>query len=145
MVSVSFLQAEVAPLGSIRGWEDFLKEGDAYLSTAFGAHAKKRRIFTPEILYNIIAMAIEKFSMAALMYHGALPYNHTMADLVQSLDEVFGKSLGDIGKALLNFDKYQEICDIDAFKIVPPDSEDIPWMLDVAREMQLLVKEKLVG
>lgn len=32
------------------------------------------RAFTPEIICNLIAMAIEKFVMAVLMRHGALPY-----------------------------------------------------------------------
>ena len=100
---------------SIEGWEDFLHEGEAYLKTAGGAQAKGRQAFTPEILYNIIAMAIEKFVMAALMKYGALPYNHTMGDLVEAMEETFPGALGEIKDKLLALDRYQEICDVDAF------------------------------
>ncbi|MCI5211179.1 MAG: hypothetical protein D3910_20885, partial [Candidatus Electrothrix sp. ATG2] len=64
-------------LEPIRGWEEFLRDGEGYLRTATAAYTKKNGIFTSEILYNLIAMAIEKFIMAALMRHGAMPYNHT--------------------------------------------------------------------
>ena len=122
----------------IEGWEEFLHEGEAYLKTAAGAHDKKRKVFTPEILYNIIAMAIEKFVMAALMKHGALPYNHTMGDLVEATEETFPGALGEIKEKILALDRYQEICDVDAFMIRPPKVEEIDGMLDIALQMQNL-------
>ncbi len=124
---------------SIEGWEDFLHEGEAYLKTAHGAHAKNRKVFTPEILYNIIAMAIEKFVMAALMKYGALPYNHTMGDLVEAMEETFPGALGDIKEQLLALDRYQEICDVDAFMIRPPRGDEIAGMLEIGAAVQVLV------
>jgi len=123
---------------SIEGWEEFLHEGEAYLRTAVGAHDKKRAVFTPEILYNIIAMAIEKLVMAALMKQGALPYNHTMGDLVEAMEETFPGALGEIKEKILALDRYQEICDVDAFMIRPPKVEEIDGMLDIALQMQNL-------
>lgn len=75
--------SEIKPVVAITGWQDFLVEGDAYLKTGNGAYAKRRTVFTPEIIYNIIAMGIEKLVMATLMKVGELPYNHTMYDLVK--------------------------------------------------------------
>ena len=124
---------------SIEGWEEFLHEGEAYLKTAAGAHDKKRKVFTPEILYNIIAMAIEKFVMAALMTHGALPYNHTMGDLVGAMEETFPRALGEIKERILSLDRYQEICDVDTFMIRPPKLEEIDGMLEIALQLQNLV------
>jgi len=124
----------------IEGWEDFLNEGEAYLKTASGAHARRREVFTPEILYNIIAMAIEKFVMAALMKHGALPYNHTMGDLVAAMEETFPGALQENRQQLLDLDRYQEICDVDAFKISPPDAEEINGMLEIARHLRQLAR-----
>jgi hypothetical protein len=128
----------------ITGWEEFLAEGDAYLKTGMGAHAKGRTVagatvFTPEILYNIIAMSIEKLVMATLMKRGALPYNHTMYDLVEAMDDVFPDSLAGIREGLLDLDRYQEICDIDHYNIVPPDSKEIPGMLNLAVQLQNVV------
>ncbi len=121
---------------SIDGWEDFLDEGRGYLQTAQGAYSKNRVVFTPEILYNIIAMAIEKFVMAALMERGALPYNHTMGDLVEAMEAAFPEKIQGLKKSLLAMDSYQEICDVDHFNIVPPEREEISWMLVLGEDMK---------
>ncbi len=128
---------------AIEGWQDFLHEGEAYLRTAACAWKKEKKAFTPEILYNITCMAIEKFVMAALMRHGALPYNHTMGDLVEAMEETFPGCLSIIKDDLLALDSYQEICDVDAFCIRPPEAGAIPGMLDLAARIQALACERI--
>ncbi|MCI5196112.1 MAG: hypothetical protein D3919_07755 [Candidatus Electrothrix sp. AW5] len=128
----------------VRGWEEFLRDGEGFLRTATAAYTKKNRIFTSEILYNLIAMAIEKFIMAALMRHGAMPYNHTMQDLVAAMEDTFPGKMTKLGEGLLELDKYQDICDLDGFKIIPPESEKIPGMLALADQMHTLVTEELI-
>ena len=123
---------------SIQGWEEYLHDGDAFLQTGLAAHEKRKKAFTPEILYNIVAMAIEKHVMAALMHKGELPYNHTMVDLVAAMEEVFPGAIVEIKDGLLELDRYQEICDVDAFNITPPSVEEIPGMLNLAVNMQSL-------
>jgi len=137
--STYFSVSDIKAAQPISGWEEFLAEGEAYLKTASGAHRKAKKVFTAEILYNIIAMAIEKFVMAALMKHGALPYNHTMKDLVEAMDETFPKVLSKIKGELLTMDSYQEICDLDGFKITPPEMDKIPLMLELSQEMHTIV------
>lgn len=121
---------------SILGWEEYLHDGDSFLRTALAAYQKGKKAFTPEILYNIVAMAIEKLVMAALMHKGALPYNHTMGDLVAAMDEVFPEAITEIKVGLLDLDRYQEICDVDTFNIIPPTVEELPKMLALAVKMQ---------
>lgn len=135
------LQTLTAPisLASIRGWQDFLEEGQGFLTTAVRAHAKRSKVFSPDILYNLVAMAIEKFAMAALMRNGVLPYNHTMADLVESLEETFPGQIESIKTGLLALDSHQEICDPDDFTISPPSMEEIPDMLKLADDFHNLV------
>ena len=127
----------------IEGWEDFLRDGEAFLRTGTGAYTRKKKAFTPEILYNIIAMAIEKFVMAALMKHGALPYNHTLGDLVEAMEETFPGCLDDLKEELLALDRYQEICDIGTFKIRPPTIAEIPAMLELTTRLQALVHKQI--
>ncbi len=129
----------------IKGWEDFFREGEDYLKAAKGAFLRHKESFTPEILFNIIAMAIEKFIMAALMRHGALPYNHTMTDLVEAMEEVFPDGVKSFRQGLLDLDKFQEICDVDAFRITPPALEEIPEMLELAHGLRNLAYSKIVG
>jgi len=128
-------------LEPIKGWEEFLTEGEQYLKTAKAAYTKQKKNFTPEILYNLIAMAIEKFVMAALMQQGTMPYNHTMADLVEAMENTFPGKIEKLRQGLLEMDKYQEICDLDGFKIAAPEMEKIPDMLGIADELYNLVRE----
>jgi hypothetical protein len=134
---------DLIPLTSLQGWQDYFRHGQSYLQTADRAYRREIRAFTSEILYNIIAMAIEKFVMAALMQRGKLPYNHTLADLVEAMEQVFPGKLAEIGEGLLHLDQYQEICDLDGFKISPPKMEEISTMLDLAEKLRQLVHEEL--
>lgn len=133
MVGFADIKAEPE---AILGWEEYLSDGDAFLRTGLAAHEKQKTAFTPEILYNIVAMAIEKHVMAALMYKGELPYNHTIGDLVAAMDEVFPEAIAEIKDGLLELDRYQEICDVDTFTIVPPTVEELPEMLSLAGKMR---------
>jgi hypothetical protein len=133
----------LATLRPIRGWEEFLEDGNGYLHTAAGAYFNGNKTFTPDILYNLVAMAIEKFVMAALMRHGTMPYNHTMADLVEAMDETFPGAIDYIREGLIKLDTYQDICDPYDFTITSPAREEIPEMLGLAKKLQQLVDNEL--
>lgn len=133
----------IKPTQPISGWQDFLSDGQRLLHTASAAHEKARKSFTAGILYNVIAMAIEKFVMAALMCHGAMPYNHTMKDLVESMDETFPNTINSLKEGLLKMDEYQDICDLDGFIITPPEMQEIPDMLRMAQDLEGLVASEL--
>lgn len=140
----NFSLSDLKKAQPIQGWEDFWSEGKAFLKTASAAYAQQKKAFTTVILYNIIAMAIEKFVMTVLMCEGKLPNNHTMKDLVDAMDEVFPDSMAGIREGLLNLDQYQEICDVDTFNITGPAMEEIPLMLDLASRLQALVEKQLL-
>lgn len=120
----------------IKGWQEFLKEGNQFLATANNAYMQRRRAFTTEILYNLVAMAVEKLIMALLMKSGKLPYNHTMHDLVESVDEFLPGEMAGLGEALKAWDGFQDICDIESYSITPPTMEQIGGMLKLALEVQ---------
>ena len=109
------------------------------MRTATSAYYNGNKTFTPDILYNLVAMAIEKFVMAALMRNGTMPYNHTMADLVEAIEETFPHAIDDIREGLLKLDSYQDICDPYDFTIVTPAMEEIPVMLGLAKRLQQLM------
>ena len=139
---VSFSDIKSEP---IAGWQDFLQEGNQFLSTAQNAYSKGKQAFTAEVLYNLVAMAIEKFVMAALMRYGTMPYNHTMADLVGAMEETFPGAVEDMKDELLKLDSYPEICDLDGFSITPPGMDKIPAMLDLAGKVKLLVTDRIIN
>lgn len=121
---------------SIKGWEEYLKEGKQFLKAASNGFDTRKEVFTAEILYNMIAMSIEKFIMGALMASGNLPYNHTMYDLVEAMESHLPGALEGIKAKLLALDAFQDICDLENYKIAPPMMEEIPAILDLAHELQ---------
>ncbi|MEA3546395.1 MAG: hypothetical protein U9R66_01935 [Thermodesulfobacteriota bacterium] len=123
---------------SIKGWEEYLREGGQYLATAENGFAKRQNVFTTEILYNLIAMAIEKLVMGILMQSGNLPYNHTMKDLVEAMDEFLPGRLDGLRDRLIALDAYQDICDLESYSIKPPAMAEIPAMLSLARELRAI-------
>jgi len=137
---VGFNDIRIEP---IQGWQDFLAEGEDFLAASLNAYSKQSTKFTPDILYNITCMAIEKFIMAALMKHGALPYNHTMADLVEAMETTFGNEIARLKDGLLELDRYQEICDVETFMVRPVRLEDIPAMLELAKEVRSLTSQQI--
>lgn len=138
------IQAGVRQARAIGGWEEFREEGRAFLRTAAAAHDKGKRAFTPEILYNIVAMAIEKMVMAVLMRQGAMPYNHTMRDLVEAMEQHLPDAMTpELRNGLLALDHFQDICALDSFTVVAPRQEEIPAMLALAQSLEVLVNETI--
>ena len=135
----NFLLSDLKKTQAISGWQDFRAEGNAFLKTASAAYAQHKKAFTALILYNIIAMAIEKFVMAALMCQGTLPANHTMEYLVAAMDGTFPGTMAGIREGLLALDQYQEICAVETFKISGPAMAEIAVMLELAGRLQELV------
>ncbi|OGQ86218.1 MAG: hypothetical protein A2512_07535 [Deltaproteobacteria bacterium RIFOXYD12_FULL_56_24] len=120
----------------INGWDEFLREGNQFLSTANNAYVRRKEAFTTAILYNLVAMAIEKLIMALLMKSGKLPYNHTMHDLVEAIDEFLPGELAGLGEELKSLDGFQDICEIESYSISHPTMEQIGGMLTLALEVQ---------
>lgn len=129
----------------IKGWEEFLREGNQFLATANNAYTQRKESFTTAILYNLVAMAIEKLIMALLMKSGKLPYNHTMHDLVAAIDEFLPGELAGLGERLKGLDEYQDICDIESYSISPPTMEQIGDMLTLALEVQSQVSNSFAA
>ena len=123
----------------IKGWEEYLREGKQFLATANNAYTQRKEPFTTPILYNLVAMAIEKLIMALLMKNGKLPYNHTMHDLVEAIDEFLPGELEGLGAELKAWDGFQDICDIESYSITPPTMGQIGGMLTLALEVQTRV------
>ncbi|MEW6595743.1 MAG: hypothetical protein AB1413_12845 [Thermodesulfobacteriota bacterium] len=125
-------------LVQLEDWRQFNKEGNDYLKTALGAATKRREVFTAEVLYNLAAMAIEKHIMALLMFHGDLADNHTMRDLILSLERHLSLDPG-LRERLLFIDAFQEICDQESYCHTPPNETDLAQILHTAEEVQAFV------
>jgi len=129
-------------LVQIEDWREYISDGGKFLHTAVNAAEKRPEVFTPEILYNLTAMAIEKFCMGYLMYHGDLADNHTMADLAEAVERHAGPQ-PELTKKLLFLDSFQEICDLSTYKRRPPNKEEIVQILAIGQEVNNFVFSKI--
>ena len=127
--------ADIRPQ-AIEDWGQYRLEGEQFLNLAENAFIKKKATFTTAILYNLIAMAIEKLVMAALMEIGRLPYNHTMHDLVAALEEWLPETIRGMEESVRALDSYQEICDPYHCTIKVPTLTEIETMLALARRLE---------
>lgn len=125
-------------LGGLEDWRKYLKEGGQFLDAAQAAVAKGRVVFTPEILYNMVGMAIEKFIMAYLMRNGDMADNHTMRDLVDALERHAGPQPA-LAEKLYFLDTFQEICDMDTYNRHAPNQEDIGVILAIGQDVREFV------
>lgn len=128
-------------LPSLSGWKPFLDEAEAFNRIAVKGPGRPA-VFTPEILYNIIAMAIEKYVMAYLIHARNLPDNHTMADLVDGLRRV-GNLDDDLAEELLFIDSFQEICSVDNYNRTVPTDAEIRRMIGTCNRIREVVLSRL--
>ena len=127
--------ADIRPQ-AIDDWEQYRLEGHQYLNLAQSAFVNKNKAFTAEIIYNLMAMGIEKLVMASLMEIGRLPYNHTMHDLVAALEQWLPEAIRDLEEQVRDLDRYQDMCDPYNCTIRVPNRSEIKTMLGLARQLE---------
>jgi hypothetical protein len=118
----------------IDNWQEYRRDGEQFLHTALMARKKNKKHFTPEILYNLTGMAIEKLIMAYLMKNGDLAENHTMGDLLAALERHTG-SQPNLAEKFRYLDSFQEICDLEAYSVKIPTQEDTDTILAIGKEI----------
>lgn len=129
-------------LVQIDNWRDYQRDGEQFLRTAVQAHAKGRRAFSTDTLYNLTCMAIEKYIMAFLMKNGDLAENHTIGDLLYALDRHCG-DLGDLAEELRFLDTFQEICDLENYTVRIPSQDDINRILTIGESVKNFLEPHL--
>lgn len=122
----------------ITDWHKYLGDGDKYLACARQAATKRREVFTPNIIYNVTAMAIEKFLMGFLMYHGTLAENHTMRDLLDAVERVAGPQ-PQFAEDFRYLDSFQDICSLDTYQRHEPTRDDIPRILACGEKVRAFI------
>ena len=127
--------ADIRPR-AIDDWAQYRLEGEQFLRLAEQAHHRQKKAFTTTILYNLVAMAIEKLVMAALMRCGRLPDNHTLHDLVAALERWLPETVRGLAGPLCELDSFQDICDPYAGTITAPSRREVESMLILARKLE---------
>ena len=119
----------------ITDWHKFQRDGEQFLQTAHAAFMKKSKGFSPEVIYNLTCMGIEKLIMAFLMQRGDLAENHTMADLLRALEKHLGIH-HELKKKLHFLDSFQEICDLETYVVKKPSGQDVEEIVATGKYLQ---------
>jgi hypothetical protein len=80
--------------------------------------------FTPEILYNLSCIAIEKLFMGYFLKVKFMPYNHTLQDLVESMKELRPVPT-ELEECLMRMNSFQEICSFEQYSRRTPSAGDV--------------------
>jgi hypothetical protein len=123
------------------GVQEFWIEGQQYLKVARQAWPNKP-IFTPEIVYQLCAMAIEKLCMAWMTQEKQLPENHTLRDLVRNGDKIDPWPIG-LKVRLMRMDRFMALCPLDPTPMPKPEATDVAEFLELAAEVEAIIEAKL--
>lgn len=117
-------------------WSVWLREGRQYFKAGSGEKGR----FNNAVLYNLLAMAFEKFVMAILGFHLSLPINHTFTDLIYSLEKYYPLD-AETRETLLKLETKQEICSFEDCMRADVSDEDIGIMRETIRKFDAMASD----
>jgi hypothetical protein len=122
-------------------FKEYIEEGLKYYNTASKGREKRPNIFIPDVLYNLLAMSIEKFFMGILVFKGDMADNHTFSDLIDSVER-FMSLPADFVRRLKELETYQDICPVfEGYTRKEMDDNVIKELLCVATETKQMALE----
>jgi len=123
------------------GAAEFWAEGVRYHDVCLRAWPAKP-VFTPEIIYQMSAMAMEKMFMAWMTEQSALPENHTLRDLVRAADKIEALPI-ELRKDLLRMDRFMDLCPLVPMNLPKPQEADVPSFLSVMGECRVWLEPRV--
>jgi len=135
-----YRSGRMEPRGS-RYWETAFREAEEYRKTCLGGLGR-RNIFTPRILYNILALSAEKYCMALFYSRSIMPENHTFHDLANALKEVLGDNIDkDFLESFRDLDTPQaDMCSLGIFKPQPLNYSQIEIYVDILDRLREMIR-----
>ena len=120
-------------------WYDHVVAGIQYLKTARKGKSRPE-VFTNELIYNLVSLSVEKLLVGLSLHFGKMPPHHRLDSLVQWVDKLAPMD-EDLVKNVMALDSYQDICSMDAFERHTPNDMEIQTMLEIAKKVELFVKQ----
>lgn len=126
-------------LSTALDWQSHIKSGCQYLKTARNGRARPA-VFTPELIYQLTAMAVEQFLVGVWQFHNQMPVDHTLDGLVDGLAQIcpLEKALAEGIKAMAQFD---DMCPLVPVNRHTPTDTDIQNMLALAQQVAVFAQQ----
>jgi len=138
------LKKESEAIMQIQFWEESLSEAVEYEEACRGG-LNRRKVFTPRILYNILALSAEKYCMSLFYARKHMPECHSFHDMSRALSMLLGDK---ISSAILDKINALDIpmaaeCSLEIFKPEPLDYDQVEEYLLTLDDLKALVNREL--
>jgi hypothetical protein len=115
-------------------WAQLIREGDRFLRTAVNG-SRRPEIFSNELRYGILTMAVEKYLVGVFSYHRCMPEGHTLGGLAAGADRI-APMAANLRAAIQRIENFQELCSLETYHRRAPGDEELQAMLQTGEEVR---------
>ena len=119
---------------AISNWDDHITAGRKYSKTARNGLSRPA-VFNNELVFQLAAMAIERFIVGLTQYHHRMPVDHTLSGLVAELIPVCPLST-DLADRIKGIEIVDDMCSLSPAIRIPPGKTAVQEILAVCHEVQ---------
>lgn len=119
---------------AISNWDDQITAGRKYLKTANNGLSRPA-VFNNELVFQLAAMAIERFIVGLSQYHHRMPVDHTLSGLVSELAPVCPMST-ELADRIKGLEIIDDMCTLSPAYRMPPGKAAVQEILAVGGEVQ---------
>jgi hypothetical protein len=126
---------------SVTGWQDHILAGRQYLKAARNGKTRPA-VFNNELVFQLAAMAIEKFIVGVAQYHRLMPNDHTLSGLVAELSGVCSLE-ADLAGRIKRIETIDDMCALAVDHRRSPRDDVIREILEVGCEVARFVDRQV--
>ncbi|MCG6908137.1 MAG: hypothetical protein ACK2U9_12580 [Anaerolineae bacterium] len=115
-------------------WAKLIREGDRFLQTAVNG-SRRPEIFSNELRYGILTMAVEKYLAGVFSYHRCMPEGHTLASLATGADRITPMTAS-LRAGIQRIESFEELCSLETYRRTAPGDEVLQAMLQTGEEVR---------
>jgi hypothetical protein len=116
------------------GWAKLIREGDRFLQTAVNG-SRRPKVFSNELRYGILTMAVEKYLAGVFSYHRVMPEGHTLGSLAMGADRI-APMAASLRAGIQRIESFQELCSLETYRRNAPADEVLQAMLQTGEEVR---------
>ena len=115
-------------------WAKLIREGDRFLQTAVNG-SRRPNVFSNELRYGILTMAVEKYLAGVFSYHRVMPEGHTLGSLATGADRITPMAAS-LRAAIQRIENFQDLCSLETDPRRAPGDGELQAMLQTGEEVR---------
>lgn len=127
----------------LKGYGDAFEEAEGFFRCVKNGERRKS-VFTIELRFNLLTMAIEKYFMTIFMKHGILPENHTFTDMCSCMDQLTPLNEA-IQESLFAMDRKLFLCNLSTIINETPKKDEFEVFVSTGDYLRNLASDVMSG